>query len=227
MLGEFYQNSSRPLPLTGWQSRIPASTHALTYAQQIISSSLTHLSPLYLPMPPHLPPGTSRTSNFLPSIDLPQMVTRCSSTIASLPSIVLLLVVVGAFARFLLAYQRKRRTICATMAEKEETLPTEKPPTPEPSPESSPEAFRPVYPWIAPPQPLPGPYDPRLYPLPTIRRHSYPEPAQDESVETGRISYTRRVSANPTRQSTLNGVVMTGSNGTSGWRRNQWVVEGG
>lgn len=188
-------------------------------------------------MPPHLPPGASRTSHLLPSIDPSQMVTKWSSTIASFPSIIIVLVLLAGFARCILRYysQRKRRAVCATMSEKEKTVSTEKAPTSEASPEASreasreasPEAFRPVYPWIAPPQPLPGPYDPRLYPLPTIRRLSYPEPAQDESVETGRISYTRRVSANPTRQTTVNGVVMTGSNGTSGWRRNQWVVEGG
>lgn len=84
--------------------------------------------------------------------------------------------------------------------------------------------FEPIYPWIAPPQALPGPYDPRLYPLPTIRRHSYdpsaPAPEQDTT-----ISYSRRVSTNdiPSHQARLHGSVTTS---TKGWRRNQWVVAG-
>jgi hypothetical protein len=85
-------------------------------------------------------------------------------------------------------------------------------------------AFTPSYPWLAPPQPLPGPYDPRLYPLPTIRRHSFDPsiraPAQDTTT-----SYSRRVSTNdlPLQQTVLHGSVTTS---TKGWRRNQWVVSG-
>lgn len=84
--------------------------------------------------------------------------------------------------------------------------------------------IRPIYPWIAPPQPLPGPYDPRLYPLPTIRRHSY-DPSVFVPEQNTSISYTRRVSTNdiPTRQATVHGSVTTS---TRGWRRNQWVISG-
>ncbi|KAF1999952.1 hypothetical protein P154DRAFT_211940 [Amniculicola lignicola CBS 123094] len=90
-------------------------------------------------------------------------------------------------------------------------------------------AFRSIYPWTAPPHHLPGPYDPRLFPSPTIRRHSYADSLQQPPTDTSTISYTRRVSTNsiPARQSTLHGTITTASNGTSGWRRKQWVVEGG
>lgn len=82
----------------------------------------------------------------------------------------------------------------------------------------------PIYPWTSPPQPLPGPYDPRLYPLPTIRRHSY-DPSVEAPQELAAISYTRRVSLNsiPTEQSTLRGAVTISS---KGWRRNQWIISG-
>jgi hypothetical protein len=85
-------------------------------------------------------------------------------------------------------------------------------------------AFTPLYPWLAPPQPLPGPYDPRLYPLPTVRRHSFDPsiraPAQDTTT-----SYSRRISTNdlPLQQAVLHGSVTTS---TKGWRRNHWVVSG-
>jgi hypothetical protein len=84
----------------------------------------------------------------------------------------------------------------------------------------------PLYPWISPPQPLPGPYDPRLYPLPTIRRHSYDPPANDFLCKkSAEASYTRRVSLNsmPTQQRTLHGTVVISP---KGWRRNQWIVSG-
>ncbi|KAF2678525.1 hypothetical protein K458DRAFT_316821 [Lentithecium fluviatile CBS 122367] len=84
--------------------------------------------------------------------------------------------------------------------------------------------FKPIYPWTSPPQPLPGPYDPRLYPLPTIRRHSY-DPSVVAQEQDATISYERRVSTNsiPTQQAKLHGTVTTS---TDGWRRNQWVISG-
>lgn len=93
----------------------------------------------------------------------------------------------------------------------------------------SPPSFIPAHPWTRLPQPLPGPYDPRLYPLPTLRRHSHPNSFPTVPEETHTISYTRRISTNsiPARQSTLCGTLTTKSNGSTGWRRNQWVVEGG
>ncbi|KAF1943735.1 hypothetical protein EJ02DRAFT_120903 [Clathrospora elynae] len=80
-------------------------------------------------------------------------------------------------------------------------------------------SFGPVYPWIAPPQSLPGPYDAPYYPLPlpTIT-HFSEEPAtikceQEEErsnvtpKELESTSYTRRVSANsnPSRESSIEG----------------------
>ncbi|PSN66407.1 hypothetical protein BS50DRAFT_574835 [Corynespora cassiicola Philippines] len=114
--------------------------------------------------------------------------------------------------------------------------------------------FQPVYPWKLPPQPLPGPYDPRLYPLPTLRRHSYdpsivsPEngpnsshhPTATATTTTTTLCYTRRVSTNSIPDSTstsrspsiappptpklLHGSVTRSA--ANGWRRNQWVVSG-
>jgi len=84
--------------------------------------------------------------------------------------------------------------------------------------------FKPIYPWLSPPQVLPGPYDPRLYPLPTIRRHSYgPSAYVPEQVST--ISYSRRISTTdlPSHQAILHGSVYTS---TKGWRRKHWVVSG-
>jgi hypothetical protein len=83
---------------------------------------------------------------------------------------------------------------------------------------------KPIYPWLSPPQALPGPYDPRLYPLPTIRRHSY-DPSVHVPEQLSTISYSRRVSTMdlPNQHSILHGSVITS---TKGWRRNQWVVSG-
>ena len=83
--------------------------------------------------------------------------------------------------------------------------------------------FKPLYPWTSPPQFLPGPYDPSLYPLPTIRRHSYN--AETSVLREKTSSYTRRVSTDstPISQNTLRGTVTTSS---KGWRRNQWCISG-
>ncbi|PVH97538.1 hypothetical protein DM02DRAFT_80738 [Periconia macrospinosa] len=87
-----------------------------------------------------------------------------------------------------------------------------------------------IYPWIAPPQPLPGPYDPPFYPLPTLRRHSYdPSVTMDTNTKARIASYSRRVSAanihksETTQRATIHGKVTTS---TKGWRRNQWVISG-
>lgn len=88
--------------------------------------------------------------------------------------------------------------------------------------------FKPIYPWITPPHPLPGPYDPNHYPLPSVRRHSSVEKSSPEvnPEKANTISYTRRVSTNsiPIRHSTLHGTITTSH---QGWRRNLWVVPGG
>lgn len=82
--------------------------------------------------------------------------------------------------------------------------------------------FEPIYPWVSPPEALPGPYDPRYYPLPTLRRHSF-NPTTPISEEKTSISYTRRISTSsiPTRKSLLSGTTTTSS---KGWRRTQWTV---
>jgi hypothetical protein len=164
-----------------------------------------------------------------------------------LPRIFLLVLVAAACIRFAIAYyiRRKRRTETLHHIEvekdsstcqdfpKKDTRPYQDPETGEqqrncvaelgccPAP-----TFKPIYPWISPPTPLPGPYDSRLYPLPTIRRHSYANPSKGLPLENESISYTRRVSTNsiPIRQASIQGTVTTSSHG---WRRNQWVVSGG
>jgi hypothetical protein len=98
----------------------------------------------------------------------------------------------------------------------------------------------PIYPWMSPPQALPGPYDAPYYPppLPTIKteeslqieNHSptikIDAISDDIPEELETISYTRRVSANsvPDYDSLLEGTV-TVSN--KGWRRTQWTVTAG
>ena len=83
-------------------------------------------------------------------------------------------------------------------------------------------ALKPVYPWIAPPTPLPGPYDAPYYPLPNIRRHSQglscgiPE-------QTQTVPYIRRGSTN-TQELILHGTTTVSNHG---WRRTQWTVATG
>lgn len=86
------------------------------------------------------------------------------------------------------------------------------------------QGYKSLYPWIGPPEPLPGPYDPRLYPLPTLRRHSY-DLAAKSTTEDASISYTRRVSLNQdfNQSKTVHGMITTSH---KGWRRNQWVISG-
>jgi hypothetical protein len=98
----------------------------------------------------------------------------------------------------------------------------------------------PIYPWIAPPQSLPGPYDAPYYPLPlptiepeksfdtrakrpTVKLEETPE---DMSEELESISYTRRVSTNsiPDHKSLLEGSVTVS---TKGWKRTQWTITAG
>ncbi|KAF2851503.1 hypothetical protein T440DRAFT_65745 [Plenodomus tracheiphilus IPT5] len=85
----------------------------------------------------------------------------------------------------------------------------------------------PVHPWIAPPTPLPGPYDAPYYPLPlpTVQSASQ-EPTAVEFQETFTRSYTRRPSANSELSAET---VLEGSTtvSTQGWRRTQWNVTAG
>jgi len=177
--------------------------------------------------PPSIPTGQPRTPTAI-----------SSSGFAQLPKIFLLVLVAAAGLRFLVQCytQRKRRTTapCSQVPEEKGSTPCQAAPEADLRPyhlsqsrDQVAPAFTPIYPWISPPQPLPGPYDPRFFPLPTIRRHSHdvsPEPSPE--VETHTASYTRRVSTNsmPVRQSTLHGAVSITNNRT---RRNQWVVTGG
>ncbi|KAH7083648.1 hypothetical protein FB567DRAFT_88766 [Paraphoma chrysanthemicola] len=85
--------------------------------------------------------------------------------------------------------------------------------------------LNPVFPWIAPPTPLPGPYDAPYYPLPNIRRDSHD--ASDLDVEKNyTVPYTRRISMNGIRahESTLCGTTTVSNHG---WRRTQWTVATG
>jgi hypothetical protein len=101
---------------------------------------------------------------------------------------------------------------------------------------------KPIYPWTAPPTPLPGPYDAPYYPLPlpSIRAFidgsttTISEPSiktEDTSLETNEIpeeihitSYTRQLSADTTPNQ--NSPIIRGTTTTSnhGWVRTQWTV---
>lgn len=82
---------------------------------------------------------------------------------------------------------------------------------------------KPIYPWVAPPQKLPGPYDPMYFPLPapTMRMESFNPPPGIEGRHA--ISYTRLAGTEPTAAK-LYGTMTTS---TKGWRRTHWNVTGG
>ncbi|KAJ8109394.1 hypothetical protein OPT61_g7490 [Boeremia exigua] len=86
---------------------------------------------------------------------------------------------------------------------------------------------KPIYPWILPPQALPGPYDPMYYPLPAPSLRHKPAGSPSEGME-GRhsTSYTRLVPNSGVPQS---GAVLYGTmtTSTNGWRRSHWNVTGG
>jgi hypothetical protein len=86
-------------------------------------------------------------------------------------------------------------------------------------------ASKPVYPWIAPPTPLPGPYDAPYYPLPSIRRHSH-DPSFETPERQQTVPYTRRVSttSTPIQEPVLRGTTTISNHG---WRRTQWTVATG
>ncbi|KAL6709213.1 hypothetical protein ACN47E_002029 [Coniothyrium glycines] len=108
-------------------------------------------------------------------------------------------------------------------------------------------ALAPIHPWIAPPTPLPGPYDAPYYPLPfpTICKHAG-QPHRPEIATSGGVSrrestdsvssidsetlttrsYTRRASDNAGLPFDP---VLEGSTtvSTAGWRRTQWTVSAG
>ncbi|KAF2031185.1 hypothetical protein EK21DRAFT_88318 [Setomelanomma holmii] len=83
----------------------------------------------------------------------------------------------------------------------------------------------PVFPWIAPPTQLPGPYDAPFYPLPSIRRDSH-DASDFPSEKTQTMPYIRRISTDsmPTQESTIRGTTTVSNHG---WRRTQWTVASG
>ncbi|KAF2809048.1 uncharacterized protein BDZ99DRAFT_533440 [Mytilinidion resinicola] len=186
-----------------------------------------------MPPPPHPEAGALlRPTHVLSSLH-GALQTLAASSLSILATLVLVTVLLGCIRWALLQHlQRKRKKARITPA------PPEKRPAPPllPAPSSLPTSrpavtFKPIYPWTSPPQPLPGPYDPRLYPAPTLRRHSYPDPSPPPATTTTTtLSYTRRVSTNsipPRHAAVLHGTITTASAGaTRGWRRNHWVVGG-
>jgi hypothetical protein len=102
-------------------------------------------------------------------------------------------------------------------------------------------ASKPIYPWVAAPTPLPGPYDAPYYPLPlpTIKRYSddpnpeTPIKTEDVSEETKdipestpTISYIHHLSPDTTSdQNPMIRGTITVSN--HGWRRTQWTISKG
>lgn len=86
---------------------------------------------------------------------------------------------------------------------------------------------KPIFPWMSPPQALPGPYDPMYYPLPAPSSRCTSSGSLAANVE-GRhsTSYTRPVpkSSTPLGEAVLYGTMTTSTNG---WRRSHWNVTGG
>ena len=90
------------------------------------------------------------------------------------------------------------------------------------------ETVTPIHPWIAPPTPLPGPYDAPFYPLPmpTLRKHSQdpPPPFPEDDV----VTYTHQV-ASPSSPAHETVLPIRGTTTVSnhGWKRTQWTVTAG
>lgn len=86
---------------------------------------------------------------------------------------------------------------------------------------------KPIFPWVSPPQALPGPYDPMYYPLPAPSFRCKTSGSLAANVE-GRhsASYTRHIpnSGTPLGEAVLYGTMTTSTNG---WRRSHWNVAGG
>jgi hypothetical protein len=131
-----------------------------------------------------------------------------------------------------LLYQEKDSKPSLPTRQKEKAPPSCKPEDPNNrlqalQEELSQPAFKPVHPWIAPPTPLPGPYDAPYYPLPSIRRFSQDSSTDSLPEEIQAISYTRRVSTNSNASDnnpTLHGTITVSNHG---WRRTQWTISKG
>jgi hypothetical protein len=90
--------------------------------------------------------------------------------------------------------------------------------------------YIPIHPWIAPPTPLPGPYDAPYYPLPSIRRYSQDSTTESPPPEELQsIAYTRQVSSNSTSSTSAQEPILHGTTTVSnhGWRRTQWTISKG
>ncbi|KAH3913234.1 hypothetical protein HBI56_086100 [Parastagonospora nodorum] len=91
--------------------------------------------------------------------------------------------------------------------------------------------YIPIYPWIAPPTPLPGPYDAPYYPLPSIRKYSHDSSTTESPPpeELQSVSYTRRLPTNSTSGTAAQEPVLHGTTTVSnhGWRRTQWTISKG
>ena len=178
-------------------------------------------------MPPH------RSSTNLPEIES----STTTTDFGHLIKIVFLLSIFTTVVRSLviLSTRRKRR-----MSDRSPSREKNAPPTP-PALEKEPNQYLqslkeetlkphlgPIYPWIAPPKPLPGPYDAPYYPLPapTIRRHSSSSSEAETEEMSKTIPYTRRVSTNSIPKQELN-LEGTTTISTQGWRRTQWTVSAG
>lgn len=172
------------------------------------------------------------------STNLPRIENWTTTTkFGYLFKIVLLLSIFTAVFRSLVVVitRRKRRMSGQSPSPKKNALPT--PPAVDKEPNQYLQSLKeetlrpdlgPIYPWITPPQPLPGPYDAPYYPLPapTIRRHSYDSSdAETEEIST-MAPYIRRVSTNsiPKQEHILQG---SSTVSTLGWRRTQWTVSVG
>lgn len=86
---------------------------------------------------------------------------------------------------------------------------------------------KPIYPWVSPPQALPGPYDPMYYPLPAPSlRYKTVESSSAGAEGRHSTSYTRLVpkTGAPSGEAVLYGTMTTSTNG---WRRSHWNVSGG
>jgi hypothetical protein len=130
-----------------------------------------------------------------------------------------------------LLYQEKDSKLSLPTRSKDKAPPSCKPEDPNQrlqalKEELSQPAFKPIHPWIAPPSPLPGPYDAPYYPLPSIRRHSQDSSTDSIPEEIQAISYSRRIStcSNTAEDPTLHGTITVSNHG---WRRTQWTVSKG
>ncbi|KAF2705918.1 hypothetical protein K504DRAFT_448350 [Pleomassaria siparia CBS 279.74] len=218
-----------------FHSQTSASHQTPTYAEPIVQKLIDRVPLLYLPlMPPSsIPAGHSRISHSI----------NPNGYDAQLPKILLLGLVFVTGVRLTVLYctRRKRRTEAssptAPASEEKDSTSCQAPPEKDMRRQDSclrsndqpASTFTPLYPWISPPQPLPGPYHPHFYPLPapTIRLHSHdPSHVLFPETEAHMTSYTRRVSTYsiPAPNSTFHGTVTTVRDGP---RRNMWTVTGG